>query len=345
MIPVLVFAATAAQAGVTFVSPQEGAQAVGAQVLEVTTDNTAVDRVEFLVDGVLIGVARIAPFRVPYDFGTSTAARTVTAKVLSNGYRTTEIAHVATAALTAGESMNVDVVEVPVRARSSRPLRPPDLRLREGDVEQTIREITSVRGAAHFAFVADRSLSMSEGRLEAVVEAIIAARGLLREGDTASLTLFNHHVSPSEPLTAMTTVDVTPSGGTSLRDAIASTLADDAKRTYVVVVTDGGDRNSVLSDEDALRRISGTKTIVSAVVLGRSAPFLERVTATTGGTLLRASTANVAEQVARVIADINSRYTVIYQSSGGRSGWRTIEVEPRTSGVSIVSARRGYFAE
>lgn len=345
MIAAFLVAATATHAEVTFVAPQEGAQAIGPQVLEVATDASAIDRVEFLVDGVLIGVARTAPYRVSYDFGTDIASRTVTAKVLSDGYRTTETAHITTASLAGGESMNVDLVEVPLRARASRALQASDLRLRESNVDQTIREIAPVRGAAHFAFVVDRSLSMKDGRLDAAMDAIAAGGDLLRNGDTASLTFFNHHVSPPRPLTEMIAMDVVPSGGTSLRDAIASTLANDEKRTYVVVITDGGDRNSVLSGEEALRRISGTKAIVSAIVLGRPAAFLEQVTATTGGILLRASASNVVEQVERAIADINSRYTIIYQSSGNEPGWRTIEIEPRRSGISIISARKGYFAE
>ena len=103
---------------VTFVSPQQGAQAIGVLPIEVTTTAANVDRVELSVDGVLAGVAKKPPYRIAYDFGTSLAGHEITATVFSNGYRTTETAKVLTAALSAGETMNVDLVEVPMRVRA-----------------------------------------------------------------------------------------------------------------------------------------------------------------------------------------------------------------------------------
>ena len=132
--------------------------------------------------------------------------------------------------------------------------------------------------------------------------------------------------------------------GTSLRDALASIAS--SERTYAIVITDGGDRNSVLSDEDALRAISGTKTIVNAIVMGDShARFLDRAADNTGGAVTSANKDTVDAQLARVLADINSRYLVVYQSAGTKRGWRAIDVRARDRGVEIVSARKGYFAK
>jgi hypothetical protein len=332
-------AASAAWGGVTFVSPQSGAQAIGPQILEVTTDAQAVDRVEFSVDGVLAGVARKAPFRIPYDFGTSLTARTITAKVWSNGFRTSETASVTTAALTANDSIDVDLVEVPLRVHASRAVKPADLKVRENGVVQTVRDVRAERPPAHFAFVLDRSLSMGGGKLESALRAIREAQKQLRPGDTSSLVVFNHHVAKPAAVTA--SLDITPSGGTSLRDALASVASK--QRTYAIVITDGGDRNSALSDEEALRRISGTKTIVSAIVLGDShARFLDRAAANTGGSVTPANRDDVANVLRAVMADINSRYLLIYQSHGTKRGWRTIQVSSR---YEIAGARKGYFAE
>jgi hypothetical protein len=129
------------QAAVTFVSPQQGAQAIGPLLLEVTTDAPRVDRVDFFVDGTLAGVARTAPYRVAHDFGMTLATRTIVAKVWSDGYKHTESASITTAALTANESIYVDLVEVPVGARTSRPLTAMDLRVEENGVMQTIRDV------------------------------------------------------------------------------------------------------------------------------------------------------------------------------------------------------------
>jgi len=332
-------AAVAAHGSVAFIAPQAGVQVIGPQIIEVTTDAPSVDRVEFRVDGVLAGVVKKPPFRIAYDFGTELTSRTVEARVLSNGYRATETAQVITASLAAGESMTVDLVEVPMRIRSPRILRPADLRIREDSVDQTVRAIHPVRGAAHFAFVVDRSLSMSGGKLDAALRAVSDARTLLLPGDTSSLVVFNHHVARG-----YTASSLKPSGGTALRDAVASTIAGSDKRTYIIAITDGGDRNSLLSTNEALERISGTKTVVSAVILGGDSPFLKRAASMTGGTLLIARRDNVGRQVSRIVEDINSRYTLVYQSTSKSSGWRSIEIVPRDGSVEIVSARKSYFA-
>jgi hypothetical protein len=336
----LLLAATA-QANVTFVNPQPGGQAVGAQWIEVTTDAPNVDRVEFSIDRVLAGVARKAPYKIAYDFGTALTSREITAKVLYDRYRKTELATIHTIALTAGDSMNVDVVEVPLRIRSPRTLRAEDLGVRENDVEQTIRDIKPGRGPAHFAFVVDRSLSMGGGKLDAALRAVDEGMKLLRADDTASLILFNHNVS--KPLTLPRSRGaVVASGGTSLRDAVASIPL--TGRTYAIVITDGGDRNSQLSDEEALRKISGTKTIVAAAVFGDAGHFLQRATNNTGGSLVEATVETVTSKVRGIIADINSRYLMIYQSHGTRSGWRSITITPKLRTIQILAARKGYFA-
>jgi Bacterial Ig domain len=328
-------------ANITFVTPQAGSQAVGPQWIEVTTDATNVDRVEFSVDRVLAGVARKPPYRIAYDFGTALTSREITARVFSDAYRKTETATIQTAALTAGESMNVDLVEVALRVRASRTVRPADLRVSENGVEQTIRDIHPGRGPAHFAFVVDRSLSMGGGKLDAALRAVHEGVKLLRPGDTSSLILFNHNVE--KPRAVGSPITVTPSGGTSLRDAVAS--IPQSERTYAIVITDGGDRNSQLTYEQALRKISGTKSVVAAAVFGDAGRFLQRATSNTGGTLVDVTTADVVSQVRGIIDDINSRYLLVYQSHGTRDGWRSIAIAPAARGIEIVAARKGYFAE
>lgn len=336
----VVLAAGSARAAVTFLAPLPGSQAIGPQLIEVATDSANVTRVDFTVDGVLAGVARTAPFRIAYDFGTSLTARTVMAKVWSDGFRASESASVVTAAFTSNDTLDVDLVEVPLRLRSSRTPKASDLRVRENGVPQTVRDVKAERPPAHFAFIVDRSLSMGGGKLEAALRAVQDEQRQLRPGDTASLVLFNHHVA--EPRAIGASVDVTPSGGTSLRDALASVASKE--RTYAIVITDGGDRNSVLSDEDALRRISGTKTSVNAIVLGAShAGFLDRAARNTGGRVVSATKPTLGSELRALLEDINSRYLLVYQSHGTKRGWRAIDV--KSSSVKIVSARKGYFAE
>lgn len=339
-----VLLAVAAQAAnVTFVTPQNGAQTIGPALIEITTSATNIDRVEFSVDGVLAGVARKPPYRIAHDFGTSLAAHSITAKVWSNGFRNSDEATIRTAALTAGETMNVDVVEVPMRVRSAQRLQASDLRVTENGIPQTIRELRADRGAARFVFVVDRSLSMGDGKLDAALRAIADESSLLRNDDRIDLVLFNHNVTKARPVGRGEQLpSVPPSGGTSLRDALASIVT--RERTYAVVITDGGDRNSATSESAALRAISNTKMIVDAIVLGAASNFLREAAKNTGGTLVTADASTLQHALHALILDINSRYTLDYQSHGNGAGWRSIVIAPQRRGIEIVNARKGYYA-
>jgi hypothetical protein len=189
---------------------------------------------------------------------------------------------------------------------------------------------------------------MGGGKLEAALQAIDTESRLLRADDRIEVVLFNHNVMPARAVARGERVEeifggIPPSGGTSLRDAVSSVPSHE--RTYAIVITDGGDRNSMTPDDQALRKISGTKLILDAIVLGDSSRFLERAAKNTGGTIARASASTVQRELHRMILDINSRYTVIYQSHGNASGWRAISISPRRRGIDIVNARKGYFAE
>src|SRR5207245_979657 len=117
-----------------------------------------------------------------------------------------------------GETMNVDLVEVPMRVRSTHPIAAADIAVKENGVEQTIREVRADRGPARFLFVIDRSLSMGDGKLDAALRAVEEESKLLRPDDHVEVVLFNHNVMPPRPL--MRAEHVQPSGGTSLRDAV-----------------------------------------------------------------------------------------------------------------------------
>jgi hypothetical protein len=43
--------------------------------------------------------------------------------------------------------------------------------------------------------------------------------------------------------------------------------------------------------------------------------------------------------------DINSRYTLVYQSHGNAAGWRSIAITAASKGVEVLNARKGYFAQ
>ncbi|HEU5161941.1 MAG TPA: hypothetical protein VFV54_02235 [Thermoanaerobaculia bacterium] len=332
--------AVAAEPPVRIVSPAPGAPAVGEMVIEVATTLAAVDRIEVRVDGRLAGVLRAAPFRLPFDFGPEPRAHRIEAEVFAGRYAHRARAESVTAEL--HEEVTVDWVEVPLALRFRTPPRAQDLRVRENGVEQIVRELKPTRGPARFVFVVDRSLSMKGKPIEAALAAIREAQPRLRKGDTSEVLLFNHRVARPLPLAAATS---DASGGTALRDALASIRP--WARTIAIVISDGGDRNSFLTPAAALEAIAVSNLTVHALALGggEGAAFLKDVAARTGGSFRRSSPASLSRDLAAAFEDIDGRWVAAYQSASSGRGWRSIAVEPRAKGVSIVSARKGYFAE
>jgi len=189
---------------------------------------------------------------------------------------------------------------------------------------------------------------MGDGKLTAALNAIDSEVHLLRPDDTASIILFNHNVARPRAIargdkTAQIFGDIVPSGGTSLYDALASIVTSD--RTYAIVITDGGDQNSEMSPDEALRRVSNTHTVVEAIVLGSKGDFLPKAANNTGGDVVKADRETLDAALRDLIQEINSRYLLIYQSHGTKRGWRTIDIKGRTREVAILKARKGYFAE
>jgi hypothetical protein len=85
--------------------------------------------------------------------------------------------------------------------------------------------------------------------------------------------------------------------------------------------------------------------VVDAIVLGGASPFLEKAAKNTGGVIAKASAATIGRELRQILMDINSRYTLVYQSHGNANGWRAIAIMPKTKGIAVLNARKGYFAQ
>lgn len=351
-IAVLLFALAASRldAAVTIVSPAEGAQAIGSMPIVVETDLPNVNRLEIRVDGNLVGVLRKAPYQLMFNFGPDLQPRTIQADVFSNQYKNKQRAVVRTAGATISESLTIDAVEVPVKIDSSVVPRAGDIQIKENGANQQIRELKKKRSPMRFVFLIDRSLSMAGGGFEKELEAVDELVRKLGPEDSVEIVLFNHRVERAVKIARGTSVrtrfrNVTTSGGTSIRDAIASIAG--AGPTTTIVISDGTDRNSFTSAEEALRRIGRANSTVYAVSVGESSPrsFLDRAASTTGGLHLQSTISSLSASLQKILREIESRYVLVYQSSARSRGWRTIEVASLRRGVRIVNARPGYFAE
>jgi len=337
-------------ASVTIVSPAEGAQAIGTMPIVVATDASNVNRVEIRVDGNLVGVLRKAPYRLLFNFGEDLHPRTIQADVFSDQYKVKERARARTAGASISGSLTIDAVEVPVKIDSSLVPRVADLQLKENGTNQQIRQLKKTRSPMRFVFLVDRSLSMAGGRFQNALEAVDRFIRNLGPADSVEVVLFNHRVERAIRIERGTSVrtrfrSVPTSGGTSIRDAVASITRGGP--TTTIVISDGTDRNSLIPAEEALRKIGRANSTVYAVSIGEDGPrtFLDRATGSTGGLHLRATSSSLGETLQRILREIESRYVLVYQSSAKSSGWRTIEVTSLRRGIRIVNARPGYFAE
>jgi hypothetical protein len=327
-------------ADVRFVQPLDGSQLFGKSLIAVETGITAIDRVEFRVDGVLIGVVRKAPWRIEHDFGAEAASRRIAATVVSDGFTKKQTTEIRTAAMSTAGSIDVDLVEVPVRVRGRGAIAAKDIRILENGRPQTIRSVERRRERAHFAFVLDRSLSMKGPKLSNALDAIEAAAKRLRADDTISIVAFNHVVDSPREVSRIR--DLNASGGTSLRDAMIAASRD--ARSYLIVVTDGSDRHSRASGPAALQATTKASSMIYGIVLGsgNGSDFVEQAARKTGGITIEADAGSLQRAMHRILDDVDSRYVVSYQSNAKERGWRRIEV--RSNSAALSGAREGYFA-
>lgn len=337
----LALIAAPALATVGFEQLVDGVWLAGTQTLTVATDLEGVDRVEVRVDGILVGVLRSAPWQVSFDFGDGSRPRRLQADVWAGGYATHQRAEITVGAVPHEEAMTVDWVEVPV-ALSRPPRSAESFRVFENGRPMEVRELKSARGPTRFVFIVDRSQSMDAGRLESASRAIRAIASRLDQGDTADVIGFNHRVGPAASIEEFDLSSA--SGGTAVRDALASIDAE--SRTVAIVISDGNDRNSFLSEEEALRTIATDRIAVHAVLLGRGNAngFLRRVAEATGGSMRTSSAAALAGDLQKLLDEIESRWVLSYQSSATGAGWRPIRIESAERGLRVLEARKGYFA-
>lgn len=345
----LLLSAVPLAAEVRIIAPLAGSQVAGATLLEATVDTT-VARVEFLVDGRLVGVARKSPYRLVHDFGTDLAAHSITAIARSTDFQTSQHAEIRTLALTSSDALTVNLVELPLVISSRRPVHATDIEVLENGRRQQIDELRRQRGATHFVFVVDRSLSMQGGKLDASLAAVDTFRAALDRDDTASLITFNHQVSrsidvPRDTKSGALVRPAIPSGGTSLRDALLQ--VDRRKRTIVIVISDGADRNSIATSEEVVRKVGNRDITLYALLLGKgnAAPLLRELATRSGGENSITSLGGLRGELLKILEELNSRYVAIYQSTSAGSGWRSIDARSRSRSVRVSAARKGYFSE
>ncbi len=377
-------APAATEPAVRLVQPAAGAYLAGATVLEaepVVPTGAVLERVEFEVNGEIVGTRREPPWRVTHDFGQEVKAWFIRARlVLGDGRSATDT--VRTRALqvhaTAGiELVNVFATVQDGRGRYAMNLTREDFLLLEDGRPQEILYFSRDRLPLAVAIVLDTSLSMAERNLPEAKAAALKFLDALAPEDQVGILAFNDDVRELLPLTADreqardALKGAVARGGTALYDAVSAAarrlaLVEDERRRAIILLSDGRDEaasgltpGSVLTFEEALADTIQADVILYAIGLGRDLDqkldfygrhsleeVLTSLAAETGG---RAYFTRRAERLDSAYGDIETElrhhYTLSYTSSNRRrdGSWRRIDLQVREPGHT-VRARRGYYA-
>jgi Ca-activated chloride channel homolog len=225
------------------------------------------------------------------------------------------------------------------------------------------RQAVSAFAAGDFpltvAVALDRSFSMSGDRLAMVKSAARTFLGELRAQDEATLVAIGSTVDVVAPLStersaqlaAVAALDAF--GTTGLHDAIVRaidiTQAGHGRRA-LVLLSDGDDRFSTATAEDAVKRARGADVMIYPISMGRSRPplFVE-LAAVTGGRSAHIRDAKALQDTMKSIsAELRQQYLLGYVPtrpiSGSAGGWRSITVKVNRPGVR-VRARDGYLVK
>jgi len=234
----------------------------------------------------------------------------------------------------------------------------------EDGVEQRIVQFSAERVPVSLGLAVDVSDSMYGVRIAAARRAIDRfVLDLLEEDDEAFLMVFNHaptiKSSWTRPRALAGRLDgVTPSGGTSMFDAVIKAAAMFDKRRHqrcgLVLISDGADSASDASLQDALRRMNQTDAFLYGVAIDAPAgPAINRrsfspealseISTQTGGyTEVIHDSSELTAAAERIANELNHQYTLAYAPSRQPDGqYHSIRVrtgDPKQT----VRARRGY---
>jgi Ca-activated chloride channel homolog len=245
-----------------------------------------------------------------------------------------------------------------------------DFRVWEDNVPQRTSSFRHQDQPVSMGILVDNSGSMRDKRT--AVNA--AAMNLLKDSnrqDSAFIVNFNEHAYLDQGFTSDLVAlnrglaHFDTRGTTALYDAVAASADELAKNTklskqVLLIVSDGADNASRLSEQQAIQRVQnlGGPVVYSIGLLydsdareyQQAHQALQTLSDDTGGlAYFPRSLGEVNEIASEVARDIRNQYTVGYRSTRAAAlgGYRVVHVEaiaPR-HGKLTVRTRRGYFAQ
>jgi Ca-activated chloride channel family protein len=269
-----------------------------------------------------------------------------------------------TATLAAGQfTSGVNLVEVYATVTDAQGQPVPGLsaanfRVSEDGAPQAITAFVAGDFPLSIVVVLDRSFSMSGDRLNLAKQAARLFIGALRPDDEVMVLAAGSEIETITPpvpaRTAATTAwdAIQPWGTTPLYDVIAQSLDmpyTQTRRRALLVVSDGFDRYSDITEAGVLERARHRDVLVYPVAIGKARPpVLAELASVTGGHSFTVDDPKKLETTLNTIArELRSQYLLGYapaRAPKSNSEWRSIEVSVDRPGAR-VRARDGYYAK
>ena len=251
-----------------------------------------------------------------------------------------------------------------------------DFQVFEDGVEQQIQIFNAPDSPITFAVLVDGSISI-RSRLPTVRASVRELLRNLGPRDAVQMVQFNERVSVLETFSARrasleAAIDsFSAVGGTAVLNAVFRGLReiearareerDESRRRAVVLLSDGVDSSSLISEDVVLSEARRSRASVYSVSLGqnlsarltagargaRGAALLEELGRTTGGRVIVPASVNALQAAfAEVAEELRHQYGLAYVSDNVlRDGrWRRIELRVRNRPELSVRHREGYYA-
>ena len=251
-----------------------------------------------------------------------------------------------------------------------------DFQVFEDGIEQQIQIFNAPDSPITFAVLVDGSVSI-RSRLPTVRASVRELLRNLGPRDAVQMVQFNERVSVLETFSARrasleAAIDsFSAAGGTAVLNAVFRGLReiearareerDESRRRAVVLLSDGVDSSSLISEDVVLSEARRSRASVYSVSLGqnlsarltagargaRGAALLEELGRTTGGrVIVPASVDALQAAFAEVAEELRHQYGLAYVSDNVvRDGrWRRIELRVRNRPGLSVRHREGYYA-
>jgi Ca-activated chloride channel family protein len=248
-----------------------------------------------------------------------------------------------------------------------------DFTVFEDGIPQQVSVFNQQQAPVSVSILIDCSLSMQPS-MAIVQGAALRLVHALRPIDSAEIVRFNHRHTVVQEFTSDQRLleegirSIRPEGATGLYNAVYLSLRDlakrpvvaDASRRAVVLLSDGADTTSLLSDDQVLEAARRAEVTVYAVGLGIATPpgsqtlnetgraryFLTALTGETGGQPFFPRGLSELDGVYdRIARELSTQYSLGYVSSNARKDgkWRKVVVHSGRGGL-VLRHRAGYYA-